>query len=77
MHKDITSQVSFADNDGELLPLTKCICGKEYEVWDFVLNTDIYDSPIKCDACGRRMYFEVSIKVYEIGEPRDSDKNCI
>ncbi|GAH60215.1 unnamed protein product, partial [marine sediment metagenome] len=50
-----------------LLPLTKCVCGKKYPAWDFTLG--IYkDMPTGCLECGRKLYFGVSIKVYEIGD---------
>jgi len=65
--KDITDKVEFGGNDDELLPLTKCICGKTFESWTFILNAD-KSSPTKCLACGRNLYFEIGIRVYEIKE---------
>ena len=64
---DITDLVSFGGNDGDLLPVYRCACGKEYAPWDFILSVD-NGRPKTCHACGRRMYFDVAIRVYEIKE---------
>ena len=65
--KDITSQVQFGGVDGELLPLTKCACGQEFDYWDFVLS--IYRvEPDVCPNCGRKMYFKLEVTVYEVVE---------
>ena len=62
---DITEKVRFGDNDSEYLPLTKCACGKEFPSWEFILS--IYrDHPAQCNKCGRKMYFEATIQVYEV-----------
>jgi len=62
--KDITNEVEFNLNDDELLPLTKCVCGKEFMPWSFVLG--VYeDSPTPCPECKRKMYFRIEIRVYE------------
>ena len=51
--KDVTKQVDFGNPDDEFLPLTKCICRKEYEMWENSIS--IYrDSADKCDSCGRK-----------------------
>ena len=66
--KDITNEVEFDDNDGGLLPLVKCACGKEFESWTFCLETD-EDEPRECPNCKRKMYFRIKITVYEKGAP--------
>ena len=63
--KDITSQVRIGINDGDLVPLERCACGAEYKSWEFVLSTESYNLHT-CEKCGRRMYFEVEIKVFEV-----------
>lgn len=64
MDKDITMQVSFGDNDGETLPLYRCVCGKEFKPWNAILG--IYrEYPFKCD-CGRELFFKNEITVYEV-----------
>lgn len=65
--KDITAQVGFGDNDGDCLPLTRCICGKRYQHWDFILHADREESK-KCD-CGRELYFRFTIQVLEKVQP--------
>lgn len=63
---DITDQVeTFGLNDDECLSLTRCVCGEQFEPWDFILS--IYeDSPKECPSCGRQMYFSARIRVYEV-----------
>lgn len=62
---DVTDRVKCDNNDGELLPLTKCVCGKKFTPWDFVLG--IYrDDPNECDRCGRKLYFRNKITVYQV-----------
>jgi len=62
--KDITSEVEFG-HKSKSLSLTKCVCGKEFYFWNFILSEGS-DYPSECPECGRKMYFEVNIKVYEI-----------
>jgi len=65
MDKDITDEVKFQLNDDECLPLTRCACGVEFLPWDFIIG--VYkDMPAECSNCKRRMYFTVSIKVFEV-----------
>ena len=69
---DVTDQVRFGNSDDEMLPLTKCICGENFQMWNFVIG--IYkDEPKECPMCGRR-YFFTSTRVYEvpqIAQPED------
>jgi len=62
---DVTDSVEFHLNDGECLPLTKCVCGKRFAPWDFILGVD-EDYAHTCPKCGRRLFFGGTIKVYEI-----------
>jgi len=62
--KDITNQVEYGDVDSESMPITKCVCGMKYGAWDFIIS--IYkDDTKKCPKCGRELYFEQTIKVFE------------
>jgi DNA-directed RNA polymerase subunit RPC12/RpoP len=64
---DVTESVNFGSNDEEILPLTRCVCGKEFDYWGFVLN--IYPTnPAQCPSCKRKLFFAVNIAVYEIKE---------
>jgi len=65
LDKDITNKVSFGSNDDECLPLTKCVCGREFGLWNFILGIE-RDYPHQCPNCKRKMYFTINIKVYEI-----------
>ena len=62
---DITDKVDFGDNDGDYIPITKCICGKKFIPWDFFITTDEND-PRKCPNCQRKLLFTINIKVYEV-----------
>jgi len=68
---DVTSQVRFGDVDGESLPMEKCICGKVWDAWTFVL--DIYaDSPSVCENCGRKFFFHNDIKIFQVVDEKSS-----
>lgn len=61
---DITDLVEFGNNDGECLPIMRCVCGNEFYYWKFIIS--IYrDDPYHCDACGRGLYFTCAIRVFE------------
>lgn len=60
---DVTKQVEFGTPDDELLPLTRCVCGQDFHLWDQSLS--IYkDDCWQCPQCGRKLYFRNGIKVY-------------
>ncbi len=62
---DVTDKVSFGEVDAEFLPLTKCVCNKEFQLWDLVLS--IYNDDLsKCSSCGRKFYFTNKVTVYEV-----------
>ena len=61
---DVTDLVEFSNNDDEILPITRCVCGKRYPAWHFTIS--IYrDEPYYCDACDRRLYFTLAIRVFQ------------
>lgn len=63
--KDVTSHVSFTNNDDECLSITECSCGREFDAWDFVIS--IYaDTPDKCPKCGKKFYFSNEIRIWQI-----------
>jgi hypothetical protein len=67
MDKDVTDQVEFMNPDDELLPINKCVCGQEYEWWEFVIS--IYrEDAFQCENCGRQLYFTQKIRVWEVVE---------
>jgi hypothetical protein len=61
--KDVTNLVEFGNNDDENLPLTKCVCGTKFDLWDHQLGVDM---PIKCPNCDRELYFSFTIRVWEL-----------
>jgi len=62
--KDVTKSIRCDLNDGDSLPLTKCVCGQEYMGWVFVLHSDRND-PTTC-RCGRKLYFQCQVRVFEV-----------
>lgn len=66
-HVDVTKQVSFCDNDGECLPITKCVCGNTFAPWDRII--DIYpEYASECPHCKAKLFFRQSITVYQVCE---------
>lgn len=70
MKLEITNKVLVGLNDGDSIPLERCVCGDVSEPWEFVLHTD-KDDPNKCDNCGRKMWFEIEIRVFQEYEPKE------
>jgi predicted SprT family Zn-dependent metalloprotease len=67
MDIDVTDLVSFGNNDDEVLPLTKCVCGKEFESWRKIIS--IYrEHAGECSNCHRKLYFKNRIRIYEIND---------
>ncbi len=61
---DVTNQVKVEDNDGEHLPLIKCVCGAEYPPWDFIIS--VYEDLAHGCRCGRKFIFKNNITVWEV-----------
>lgn len=63
--RDVTEFVDFNSPDDECLPVTRCLCGKEFPIWDFVIS--IYpDMADGCSNCGKKLYFRNSVRVFEV-----------
>lgn len=63
--KDVTKFVEFDNNDDESLPVTKCVCGKRFRLWEWSIS--IYDDdPTECPHCGAKLYFRNNICVYQV-----------
>jgi DNA-directed RNA polymerase subunit RPC12/RpoP len=66
---DVTKKVNFGWIDDESLPITKCICGHEFEMWCGDLTISIYkDDPTECPNCGAKLYFSNEIRIYQVIE---------
>lgn len=62
---EVTDQVEFSNNDDENLPLTKCVCGQKFPAW--TKSISIYqDNPWQCPHCGAKLFFAVSIRVFQV-----------
>ena len=67
--RDVTSLVKFQNNDDEHLPITKCVCGKQFEPWSFIIS--IYEEDARkhhCENCGRAYFFRNEIRIYCVTE---------
>jgi len=66
-YMDVTASVDFENNDDECLPLTRCVCGKNFRAWDFIVS--IYGDPElvnRCPRCGRGYIFTNEIRIYQV-----------
>ncbi len=62
---EVTDKVNFEYNDDECLPITKCVCGEKFVIWDQILG--VYkDNPWECPKCGAKLFFTINIQVYEV-----------
>ena len=65
MSEDVTDQVEFGWNDEECMPITKCVCGANFEAWAYIIS--IYEEgPYRCRKCGVGLYFRPAIRVYKV-----------
>jgi len=63
--ENITSEVEFGFSDDEYLPITRCLCGAEFEPYEQWIS--IYESsPWECSECGAEMVWEFKPNVYLI-----------
>jgi hypothetical protein len=61
---NVTSKVLFGHGYYGVLSLIKCVCGEAFEPGEFYIYKDRND-PMTCGACGRELYFQRSIQVFE------------
>ena len=64
-HVDRTNDVDFGSSDDELLEIRKCVCGRQYPYWEFVIGIYEWEASV-CASCGRKLFFKATIRVYEI-----------
>ena len=65
MREDVTDQVEFGWNDDECMPITKCVCGSKFDMWNHIIS--IYEEdPYKCPECRVGLYFRSAIRVYKV-----------
>ncbi len=67
MIKDVTDNTEFGSNDDEFLPIYKCICGRKFRPWEFILQADS-ESLQECPECGGKFYFKNTIQIFEFIE---------
>ncbi len=65
--KNVTQSTRSGFNDDEILPVTKCVCGVTFEHWKFSIGLG-RESAQECPECGRKLYFELTIQIYEVIE---------
>jgi len=64
---DVTASVKVGDYEGGIVPLERCVCGREFRSFDFNLWEGV-DNPEPCPDCGRRFHYQIEIKVFEVKE---------
>lgn len=62
---DVTDKVSFGEVDDEISYITKCICGKTFQRWDFTILLLDQNSQ-SCPNCNRKFYFSNKVTIYEV-----------
>lgn len=65
--QDVSALCDWLNPDDESLPLTKCVCGKAYQAWDFTLGIYL-DEPRTMPCCGRKLFFKHYVRVLEVRE---------
>lgn len=72
---DITDKVKFENPDDESLPLTRCVCGKEFQPWGFILGVEKEEGWMhQCPNCKRFLFWELHVKVFEYTSHPDLKK---
>ncbi len=68
---NVTHLVDFELNDGEVLPITQCVCGAEFSAWagSSSFTIGFYpEHPKACPKCNRKLYFAIELNVYQVEE---------
>lgn len=61
--EDVSHLVAFANPGDESLPILKCVCGQNFDLWEFSIS--IYEETARdCPNCGRLLYFRNSVHVF-------------
>ena len=66
--KDVTAEVRTGEIDGESLPVTRCLCGMEWEAWEGPILSVYGDDPYECPECHVKLFFSNQIIVYALAE---------
>jgi DNA-directed RNA polymerase subunit RPC12/RpoP len=65
MYKYVGDQMEYGFSDGDYLPIEKCVCGAEFDWWEFSIS--IYENtPTECPKCGRKFFFTTHVSVWEV-----------
>ena len=65
--RDVTELVRIGSVDDEFLSIGKCVCGAEFKGWDWTIS--IYrEDAYECPKCGRKFYFQQTVRVFEVAE---------
>lgn len=62
---NVTRKVHFTNPRGDMLTITKCICGSNPNRPGFIIGVD-RGSPTPCPDCGRRFYWAGNVQVYRV-----------
>ena len=67
---DVTDKVKFYVLDGETIALDKCVCGYVDMNTPLLVSTkaEVPYGCKSCPSCGRKLCFEMDIKVYSLNE---------
>jgi len=62
---DVTDLVKRGYANYEYMPIKKCVCGAKFDGWDFKISIYRKDA-YECPKCGRKFYFQQTIRVFEV-----------
>ena len=70
--KNITDLVEIGRHDENRLAIVKCVCNTEFGPWSFIVRKSddksggrFWAQEGECPECKRRLFFTVTIKVYD------------
>ena len=65
LFREVTTSVKYQLPDDEFLPITKCVCGQEFQAWDFTIS--IYSNmATECPKCKAKLFFSPRIAIYQL-----------
>ena len=73
--RDVTDLVKRGYVDDEHMPIEKCVCGAKFKGWDWTIS--IYrEDAYECPKCGRKFYFQQTVRVFEVAEsPLETERH--
>ena len=62
MRENVLHLIECDVNDGESLPITRCLCGAKFVLWEEIVTMST-DYPWECPECGVKLSFSVDVDI--------------